>query len=72
MPCTALLRKIDELHAPYLNVLEDLCNLESPTADKARVDAVGSYIACWGREHGFEVFDELVEHDWCALVVRKK
>ena len=24
------------------------------------------------REHGFEVFDELVENDWCALVVRKK
>lgn len=55
MPCTALLRKIDELHAQYLDVLEDLCNLESPTADKARVDAVGSYIARWGREHGFEV-----------------
>ncbi len=23
-------------------------------------------------ENGFEVFDELVENDWCALVVRKK
>ena len=23
-------------------------------------------------EHGFEVFDELVENDWCALAVRKK
>lgn len=24
------------------------------------------------RENGFEVFDELVENDWCALAVRKK
>ena len=23
-------------------------------------------------ENGFEVFDELVENDWCALAVRKK
>ena len=23
-------------------------------------------------EHGFEVFDELVENDWCALAVRRK
>ncbi len=55
MPYPELLQAIDELNDHYIDVLEDLCNLESPTADKARVDAVGSYIACWGREHGFEV-----------------
>ena len=44
-----LLQTIDELYPRYLDVLEDLCNLESPTADKALVDAVGEYILCWAR-----------------------
>lgn len=39
-----LLATIDELNAEYTQVWEDVCNLESPSADKARVDAVGAYI----------------------------
>ena len=49
MPYPELLQTIDALSSHYLDVLEDMCNLESPTADKARVDAVGEYIQCWAR-----------------------
>ena len=55
MSCTTVLKAIDALNERYLDVLEELCNIESPTADKARVDEAGAYIARWGREQGFEV-----------------
>ena len=32
---------IDRLYDKYLSVWEDICNIESPTADKRGVDAVG-------------------------------
>ena len=38
-----LLETIEELNSLYISVWEDVCNLESPTADKAGVDAVGNY-----------------------------
>ena len=56
-----VLDTIQELNGQYLDILEDLCNLESPTADKARVDAVSAYIACWGRQMGFDVLVEPME-----------
>ena len=53
--CKDLFAKIDELSGKYLDVLEAACNLESPTADKARVDAVGSYFADLGKACGWRV-----------------
>ena len=50
-----LLETIEELNASYISVWEDVCNLESPTADKAGVDAVGSYFVDLARQRGWEV-----------------
>lgn len=35
--------QIDSLNDTYLDVWEDICNIESPTFDKAGVDRVGAY-----------------------------
>ena len=53
MKCKALFETIDELYPEYLSLWETICNMESPTMDKARVDAVGELFAemakerCW-------------------------
>lgn len=39
----------------YQKIWEEICNIESPTAYKAGVDAVGQYITNWAREKGFQV-----------------
>lgn len=55
MKCKELFAKIDELSGKYLDILEASCNLESPTADKARVDAVGRFFADYARSRGWDV-----------------
>ena len=45
----------DSLNGEYIGMWEDVCNLESPTADKAGVDAVGEYFASRAREKGWRV-----------------
>ncbi len=39
----------------YRRIWEEICNIESPTAYKAGVDAVGRYITAWAKEKGFQV-----------------
>jgi len=51
----AVMETVEALYSQYLDVLEDVCNIESPTADKAGVDAVGEYIVSWAKKRGFEV-----------------
>lgn len=46
---------IDELFDLHLGVLVDICNIESPTDDKAAVDAVGNYFANVANKHGWQV-----------------
>ena len=55
MVCEKLFEKIDELNDKYLDVLEDICNIESPTSFKEGVDAVGSYIIKIAEEKGWKV-----------------
>ena len=55
MTLELLIQKIDELFETYLDVWEDVCNLESPTDCKEGVDAVGRYFAAKGREFGWKV-----------------
>lgn len=50
-----LFEKIDELSGEYLDLLEDICNVESPTNYKAGVDAVGEYCASVARKNGWDV-----------------
>lgn len=39
----------------YRKIWEEICNIESPTAYKEGVDAVGAYIRKWAEEMGFSV-----------------
>ena len=50
-----ILKKIDDLKKTYLNVWEDVCNIESPTSCKDGVDKVGAYFARLAEKRGFKV-----------------
>ena len=47
-----LFAKIDELNEKYLDVLEAVCNIESPTDYKKGVDDACSYIIKIAEERG--------------------
>lgn len=51
-------KKIDELNGQYIRIWEDVCNLESPTADKKRVDAVGEYFLKMAKDRGWKIETE--------------
>lgn len=55
MKCNEVLQTIDKLYPYYLDVLEDVCNLESPTDDKRLVDAVGNYLIAFAKERGWKI-----------------
>lgn len=73
MNCNELFAKIDELSGKYLDMLETVCNIETPTADKARVDALGRYFADYGRARGWDVdiFPVEVSGDVVTLTMNK-
>ncbi len=58
---TKLFSEIDRLSGKYLNALEDICNIESPTNHKAGVDAVGDY--CRDLAKGLEWDTEVFHHE---------
>jgi glutamate carboxypeptidase len=55
MRCAEVFKKIDELEGEYLDMLEAVCNIESPTAYKAGVDAVGALFADAAKRLGWSV-----------------
>lgn len=55
MKCEKLFQMIDELNESYIDIWEDVCNIESQTADKAGVDEVGRYLIRLAEKHGWEV-----------------
>ncbi|MBQ3072992.1 MAG: M20/M25/M40 family metallo-hydrolase [Oscillospiraceae bacterium] len=55
MQCKELFEVIDSLSDRYLDMLEDVCNIESQTIDKEGVDKVGSYFAEEAKKHGWKV-----------------
>ena len=55
MRCEKLFRKIDELYPTYLKVWEEVCNIESPTNNKAGVDAVCRYFVELAEKQGWEI-----------------
>ena len=55
MTLELLIQKLDELFEPYLDVWEDVCNIESPTKYKAGVDACGELFAKMAEERGWKV-----------------
>ena len=46
---------IDELYDAYVKILEDICNIESPTDFKEGVDAVGRYFIDLAKQRGWKV-----------------
>ena len=56
--CKLLFEKIDELTEKYIGVWESVCRLESPTADKAAVDACGEYVMQVCRDFGCDITKE--------------
>ena len=43
MQCDRLFEVIDSLEEKYINIWEDVCNIESPTSYKPGIDKVGEY-----------------------------
>ena len=56
---------IDKTEEKYLDILEDLCNIESPTACKDGVDAAGRYLLDIAAKNGWhtEIFKQDVAGD---------
>lgn len=50
-----LFAAVERLYEPYITVWEDICNIESPTENKAAVDEVSAYITAIARRHGWQV-----------------
>lgn len=46
---------IDSLYDKHVSIWEDVCNIESPTANKEGVDAVGRYFSDFAKEKGWQV-----------------
>jgi len=71
MKCKTLFETIDNLNAEYVGVWEDLCNIESPTASKAGVDAVGAYCMELARRHGWkiDVYPQTVSGDMVCITM---
>lgn len=71
MNCTPVFSKIDALQPAYLALWADICNIESPTTDKAGVDAVGAYCIDRARALGWavEVHEEPVAGNAVCLTM---
>ena len=54
MECEQLFAIIEKLNGKYLDILEDVCNIESPTDYKKGVDEVGKYFVDMAEKFGFE------------------
>lgn len=69
MPNTIISNKL----AQYRKIWEDICNIESPTAYKEGVDAVGQYITRWAKEKGFQVtsFPQPVSGDPLCITINE-
>jgi len=55
MQCKELFEVIDSLSGRYVDVLEDVSNIESQTIDKEGVDKVGKYFMEVAKQHGWKI-----------------
>ena len=55
MKCEKLFKKIEELYPYYIKVWEDVCNIESPTNNKEKVDKVADYFIKMAKKRGWDV-----------------
>ena len=70
MKCENVFTMIDELYPAYLKLWETVCNMESPTMDKARVDAVGQFFLDIAKKKGWEteVFESVTGNVPCITM----
>ena len=54
MKCGKLFEEIENSNNKYLDILEDVCNIESPTEYKKGVDSVGEYFLNLAKSHGWQ------------------
>ena len=71
MICKELFEIIDELKGDYLDILEDVCRIESPTDDKEAVDKCSQYFVEFAKKKGwkYEIFSEKVSGDVITLIL---
>lgn len=69
MNCQKVFEKIDALNQQYIKVWEDVCNLESPTANKQGVDAVGEYFLKMAQDRGWKIETEEYEQAGNAICI---
>ena len=71
MQCKKLFERIEQLREEYIGFWVDVTNLESPTEDKARVDAVGKYFIEKAKTRGWkiEVHPEPVSGDVVCITM---
>ena len=55
MICKELFKIIDQSEAKYLDILEDVCNIESPTSFKEGIDKVGQYFVNLAEKRGWKI-----------------
>ena len=55
MKCDRIFELIDEMAPKYVSILEDICNIESPTSCKEGVDRVGKYLIDLAKQRGWKV-----------------
>ena len=55
MDCSLIFKTIDALNDRYVDVWEDVCNIESPSNSKERVDAVGNYFISIAEKMGWSI-----------------
>ena len=55
MKCKQLFEKIDEHFEEYVDVWCEISKIESPTALKSGVDAVGNFVMDIAKKHGWKI-----------------
>ncbi|MDO5478859.1 MAG: M20/M25/M40 family metallo-hydrolase [Clostridia bacterium] len=71
MKCEKLFNIIEEMEGKYLDILEEVCNIESPTDFKEGVDKVGKYFLDFAKEKGWktEVLNQEISGDALLLTL---
>jgi hypothetical protein len=71
MVCEKVFENIEKSEEEYLNILEDVCNIESPTSFKKGVDDVGKYFLDIAAKHGWktEIFKQEVSGDVVCITL---
>lgn len=71
MICRLLFKTIEGLKEQYLDILEDVCNIESPTDFKTGVDEVGAFFINIAKQHNWkiDIFKQEISGDVVCLTL---